>query len=117
METIDEISSGVQEGFDRLIGGLSAEAVFGAPQEIGERIVFTAAAIERMGGFGFGGGFDESAGGGGGGGGGGRAEGRPVAVIEIDDAGVRIQPVIDVTRIGVTVALALLALLKGGRGG
>ena len=115
METIEGITSGVDEGFDRLIGGLSADAVFGAPQEVGERIVFTAAAIERMGGFGFGGGFDESAGGGGGGGGGGRAEGRPVAVIEIDASGVRVQPVIDFTRIGVTVALSLIALFKPRR--
>ncbi len=35
-----------------------------------------------------------------------------MAVIEIDATGVRVQPVFDLTRIGVTVAMALVALFK-----
>jgi uncharacterized spore protein YtfJ len=44
---------------------------------------------------------------GGGGGGGGAAGGRPVAVIIIDQEGVRVEPVVDVTK----VALAFFTML------
>ena len=48
-------------------------------------------------------------GGGGGGGGGGLAVGRPVAVISIGPRGVRVEPVMDITKI----ALAFITMLGG----
>ncbi len=66
VEVVDNISTSVRDGVERLVGGISADTIFGSPQHVGEKVVLTAAAIERMGGFGFGGGYDESTAGGGG---------------------------------------------------
>ena len=86
-------------------------------------LIVTASVVERVGGFGFGGGFgierdeaEESRGGGGGGGGGGSAIGRPVAVIDIGPEGVTVRPVVDATRIGITVATSLVAAIGVARG-
>ncbi|MGD9029920.1 MAG: spore germination protein GerW family protein [Anaerolineae bacterium] len=49
----------------------------------------------------------EDAGMGGGGGGGGGASGRPVAVISIAEDGVRVEPVVDATKIGLAFFTAL----------
>ncbi|HEX6123050.1 MAG TPA: spore germination protein GerW family protein, partial [Ktedonobacterales bacterium] len=48
---------------------------------------------------------------GGGGGGGGRSNARPVAIISVNPAGVRIQPIIDVNRLALTATSTLGALL------
>ncbi len=78
---------------------------------MGDRTFITAVAVERAGGFGFGSGEGSGTEGDSGrGGGGGRAEGRPVAVVEIGPDGVVVRPVVDFTRIWVTVVLALLSL-------
>jgi len=52
-----------------------------------------------------------------GGGGGGRSNARPVAVISINPAGVRIQPIIDVNRLVVTATstLGILLILRAVR--
>ena len=111
--SIDQIAERASDGFSKLIEGISVDDLFGSPTKVGDRVVITAASIERVGGFGFGGGFDESSGGsGGGGGGGGKAEGRAIAVIDIGPYGVQVRPVIDVTRLGVTALLALISLLR-----
>ncbi len=84
-------------------------------------MVITAATIERAGGFGFGAGAgtdpEEAGGGGGGGGGGGTATARPVAVVEVRADGVVVRPVLDYTRIGITVTLAALAVWRTLRAG
>ena len=68
------------------------------------------------GGYGFGRGEDTTAGGlGAGGGGGGYAAGRPVAVIEVGPQGVRVKPVLDFTKIGLTLIAAALTIWKATR--
>ncbi len=100
---------------------LSASDVFGEPVQAGDRVVITAAAVSRAGGFGFGGGGEEQDGffaGGAGAGGGGGSEGRPVAVIEITPDATTVRPVFDLTKIGLTLlgtAVAVLKLTRGAR--
>ena len=88
--------------------------MFSEPREIGEDLVFTAAAWERGGGFGFGAGQGDdgegNVGGGGGGGGGAGSQGRPVAVIRVGPGGIEVRPVIDFTKVGITVLLAALGV-------
>jgi len=94
-------------------------AVFAEPVTVEGRTVITASEIMvGMGiGFGAGGGTEEPKEGasepgqgvGGGGGGGGSASGRPVAVVIIEPAGVRVEPIVDVTKLG----LALFTTLGG----
>ena len=110
-ELIGEVADKVSDGLSEIMGGLNADAVFGV-EEIEGRHFITAAAIERGGGFGFGGGTSpeesELPGGGGGGGGGGSASARPVALIEITQDDVKIRPVFDYTRVGLTVLISAL---------
>jgi uncharacterized spore protein YtfJ len=101
-------------GFERL-ADVGADRVFLDPVVAGDRTIITASAIEIAGGGGFGGGSDssrEQGGSGYGGGWGGRSEGRPVAVIDIGPDGVYVRPIIDFTRIGITIALASLAVWR-----
>lgn len=109
---VEGVSGKVEAGLDHIFGGLSADSVFGT-EEVGDRVVITAAAIERAGGFGFGAGegTDESGtpSGGGGGGGGGTGQARPVAVIEVTSDGVSVRPVLDYTKIAVTVVVSSIA--------
>ncbi len=117
---VEAVGVRVERGFERLMGGLSADDVFGSVTHA-DRVVVTAATIERAGGFGFGAGAgtdpDEAGGGGGGGGGGGTAAARPVAVVEVTPDGAVVRPVLDYTRIGITVALAALAVWRTLRAG
>src|SRR5690606_19421305 len=89
------------------------EAVFAEPLTADGRTVIGAAEVLVGAGFGSGGGFGPAAegkedkgpavsveGGGIGAGVGGFAQSRPVAVIIIDQSGVRVEPVVDVTKIG-----------------
>ncbi len=103
---------------------VAIDDLFGEPIERGDRTVFTAASIERMGGFGMGGGSGEDegpdgegagTGSGAGGGGGGTLRARPVAVIEVSQDGMRVEPVIDFTNVLVTALLAAAAFLSLGR--
>ncbi len=118
----DELLARVGDRSERLLArfteGLSAATVFGRTEQVGDRLVITAAAIERGGGWGFGaggGGDEEDAGEGGGGGGGGRAEARPVAAIEIGPAGVTVRPIIDFTKVGLAVLTGALMVWRAGR--
>ncbi|MEZ5171493.1 MAG: hypothetical protein R3A49_12210 [Acidimicrobiia bacterium] len=121
LRTTAERSQALLESF---VDGLTARQVFGEPEHVGDHVVITAAAIQRSGGYGFGagGGDDsgdddrgESGGDGGGGGGGGHGEARPVAVIDVGPNGVRVQPVLDFTKIGVTVLAGVFAVWRAGR--
>ncbi|MDX1467753.1 MAG: hypothetical protein R3258_00265 [Acidimicrobiia bacterium] len=97
-----------------IFGEARPDTVFSEPEKVGDSVVIMAAAWERAGGYGFGGGGDDN-GRGLGAGGGGSAQGRPVAVIRVSPAGIEVQPLIDVTKIGVTFLLALFALRKALR--
>ena len=104
---------------------LSAEDVFGTPVQVGERTIITAAVVTRGGGFGFGGGGgeheapepDAELGMGVGAGGGGGGEGRPVAVIEITPDGTTVRPVIDFTKVGLSLLTGLFGLWRAARRG
>ena len=111
-----ELTAGIERSLGRVAGEVHASDVFGVAHESGDRVVITAAALERAGGFGFGsggGGEGAEAGSGGGGGGGGSAAGRPVAAIEIAPDGVRVHAIVDTTRIGIAGLAALMALFRG----
>jgi uncharacterized spore protein YtfJ len=77
--------------------------VFSAPVTVGDNTVIAASEV-NVGmalGFGHGSGTDENdSGEGGGGGGGGASAGRPVAAIIISPKGVQVEPIVDVTKIG-----------------
>lgn len=83
----------------------SVGAVFGEPVEVGERTIIPVADIKYGFGLGYGEGpptneeAEEPAASGRGGGAGGGIAARPVAVLEISDAGVTVKPVMDEGRI------------------
>jgi hypothetical protein len=132
----------------RLFVVAEPEMVFSAPVMQGDYTAITAREITIGLGFGYGGGGGvgpggkpedggaavdaemaeetpgDAAGYGGGGGGGGTATGRPVAVIEIGPSGVRVEPIVDPTKIAVAMfttlgamGMALLKMRRQMRGG
>ena len=107
------------DALSALFGEASPGTVFSAPERVGDDIIVTAVAWERAGGFGFGGGAERSdgelSGGGAGAGGGGASQGRPVAVIRIGPSGVDVRPVIDFTKVGVTLLLGLIGVWRALR--
>jgi hypothetical protein len=94
---------------------VGADRVFRDPVHVGDRVVITAAAFDISGGMGFGTGGDVAGNGGGGGGAGAHTEGRPVAAIDIGPSGVTIRPIIDFTRIGVTMLVGAFAIWRASR--
>ena len=102
---------------EKLFSVAQPGAVFGEPVTVGEYTVITASEVKVGMGFGYGSGGGTgttpaegdaenkeepegaNAGYGGGGGGGGVSGGRPVAVINIGPHGVRVEPVVDPTKI------------------
>ncbi|MBI2941697.1 MAG: hypothetical protein HYY04_14800 [Chloroflexi bacterium] len=114
---------------ERAFSAAQPGAVFGQPVTVGDYTVITASEVTAGGGFGSGAGFgpparalkqaaeEESspsqppmAGGGGFGGGGGSA-GRPVAAIVIGPGGVKVQPIVDLNKIGLAAITAGGAML------
>lgn len=115
------------EVVEKLFSVAQPTAVYGEPVTVGERMVITASEVKVGVGFGYGAGGGtgtgpaegeavgenqpqdewEGTGYGSGGGGGGVSGGRPVAVISIGPEGVRVEPVVDSTKI----ALALFTTL------
>ena len=108
----------VQETLELFLETASVERVYGEPIQHGDTLIIPAAEVlVGLGfgtGYGFGSGGQESGeeqrgeGGGGGGGGGGRTLSRPVAIIVASSEGVRVQEVVDPTKI------ALAALTAAG---
>jgi uncharacterized spore protein YtfJ len=88
---------------EQFVETASVEAVYGPPIQHGETLVVPAAEVLCAMGFGMGSGSgtdeNQQGGGGGGGGGGGRVLSRPVAAIIIEKDQVRVEPVVDVTKI------------------
>jgi uncharacterized spore protein YtfJ len=120
------------EVMEKLFAVAQPGAVFGEPVESGEYTVITASEVRVGMGFGYGSGGgtgpagagdaesegaseSEAAGAGtgygGGGGGGGASAGRPVAVISIGPMGVRVEPVFDVTKLGLAFITAIGGML------
>ena len=87
---------------ERLFEVASPAGIFSEPVENGEYTVIAASEVSVGMGAGFGTGYGEEqgeSGAGGGGGGGGYSSGRPIAAIEIGPAGVRVEPIVDPTKI------------------
>ena len=122
-----ETGQQAMEWVGRLFGAAQPSAVFGEPVTAGEHTVITASEVKVGMGLGHGGGLGvsgqagedepaagaepqeggESAGYGGGGGGGGVSGGRPVAAIVIGPDGVRVKPIVDITKLGLALVTAL----------
>lgn len=122
LEAADKAATKAADALTAVFGEASPSTVFSRPEQAGEDLIITAVAWERAGGFGFGGGGGEGdgedgteSGGGAGAGGGGASEGRPVAVIRITPTDVEVKPVIDFTKVGITVLLALIGLRRAFR--
>jgi uncharacterized spore protein YtfJ len=110
----------IQETMDNFLSAASVTAVYGEPIQSGDTLIIPSAEVLSGLGFGMGAGVGnntgqgedgkpaQNSGGGGGGGGGGRILSRPVAVIIASPQGVRVEPVVDVTKV------ALAALTAGG---
>jgi uncharacterized spore protein YtfJ len=115
---IESVASSVRESLASIVGEASPHTIFSEPIVAGDHQIITASAWERGGGFGFGGGTGDGpdgSGTGAGGGGGGGSQGRPVAVIRIGPGGVRVEPILDFTKILVTVLLAALGVWRALR--
>jgi uncharacterized spore protein YtfJ len=113
-----------QQSANELIGKLfdvtRPDAVFSQPVIVGDHTIITASEYTASMGVGYGGGggtgpaaseeANEPGGYGGGGGGGGATMARPVAAIIISPSGVRVEPIVDVTKIAITLFTALGAM-------
>ena len=91
---------------EKFLTAASVEAVYGEPIEHGDVLVIPSAEILSVGGFGLGSGGEQEDGGSGGGGGG-RVFSRPVAVIISEPQGVRVEPIIDATKIALAFFTAI----------
>jgi uncharacterized spore protein YtfJ len=113
--SIEDAGTQAVEALKALLGEGGSGAVFSDPVAMGNDLVITAAAWERGGGFGFGGGGENGEGSGFGSGGGAGAQGRPVAVIRVGPEGIEVRPIVDLTKVGITVLLAALGVWKAIR--
>jgi uncharacterized spore protein YtfJ len=102
------------EPLERLFAAAQPGAVFSEPVSAGAYTVITASEVSLGGGFGFGGGYgptshadgsasETAVAGGKGGGGAGGSTGRPIAAIIIGPDGVKVQPIVDVTKFLLTM--------------
>lgn len=116
---------------NRLVDVAQPESVFGEPITVGDYTLITTSAVSAGLGYGFGGGYgptpqnqeegaQAAAGstegpgqmvGGSGGGGGGFSTGRPVAVISVGPDGVRVEPVVDLTKIGLAIFSTMASMI------
>jgi uncharacterized spore protein YtfJ len=105
---------------EKIFAAAQPGTVFSEPVVLGDYTVITASDVVAAGGFGFGSGSTDESDGtmasgqarqlAGGGGGGGGSSGRPVAAIVIGPDGVKIEPVVDVTKIGLAAIGAWLSI-------
>ncbi len=101
----------MQTSLEKLVDAAKVTAVYAEPITRGDTVVIPSAEVLTgfAFGFGMGGGKDQVAntGGGGGGGGGGRSLARPVAAIVITPDAVRVEPIVDVTKIALAALTAV----------
>jgi uncharacterized spore protein YtfJ len=105
----------VQATLDKFLTAANVEAVYGSPVSQGENVVIPAAEVLSIVGFGLGAGSgsqssteaENTGGRGAGGGGGGRVLSRPVAAIIMSPTGVRVEPIVDVTKVVLAVFTTL----------
>ena len=115
----------VEKVVSRLFDTARVDAVFGQPVERGNATVITCSEVSVGFGFGSGGGPVDEKGNrvGGGAGAGGSARGRPIAAIVITQDGVRVEPIMDLTKValagmttGTFMLFWLLRLVRGTKG-
>ena len=112
-EMLENALQVTQDALDQFLAAADVEAVYGEAITHGNTLIIPTAEIVAVLGVGGGGGRGEdnkgggSYGSGGGSGGGGKVLARPVAVIVSDELGVRVRPVIDMTKIYLTAFTAL----------
>ena len=126
IHSVDKYQEQGQAWMEKLLAAARPGAVFGEPVTAGSYTLITASEIGAGGGFGFAGGGglspaatssetpaerQEDSRGGSGIGGGGGSTGRPVATIIIGPEGVRVEPVVDVTKIALAVFTTVGAML------
>lgn len=127
MDAVSEFMAALERGreighevTEKIFSAAHPRAVFGEPTRSGDYTLITASEVLAGGGFGFGGGTgvrpdarrpasspegeramndSPQLGGGGGAGGGGTSIARPVAVIVLGPDGIKVQPIVDVTKI------------------
>lgn len=102
------VTSASIEVMSKLANVASIHAVFGEPVQREDTIVIPCAEVSMGGGMGMGGGpsgntEQKTASVGMGGGAGGGASSRPIAIIVLSPEGVRVQPVMDVTKVSLAV--------------
>lgn len=102
IETITPIES-IHSNMEKFMESGGVEKVFGQPVEKGETVILPAAEVITSLGFGMGG----SAKGEGGGGGGGYSTSRPVAVVIVNGENVRVEPVVDATKVALAFFTAI----------
>ena len=114
--TVTKNQEEASELVEKLFDVARPKAVFGEPITVGEHVVITANEVNVGVGIGFGGGMGsggqpdeepaaegQGVGGGGGGGGGGASGARPVAAIVVSPQGVWVEPIVDVTKLGLAM--------------
>lgn len=111
-DATQQASAAAVDGLAAIFGEASASALFSKPEKSGDDLIIVASAWERAGGFGFGGGGEAGGDSGGGGGGGGSSQGRPVAVIRVSPNGIDVRPVIDFTKVGITLLLGVIGVWR-----
>lgn len=125
--TIEEAHTVNEKMLEKIYAVAQPGAAFSAPVVSGEYTVITASSVTAAGGFGFGSGTAPTPGdsipatssGGAGGGGGGGSAARPIAAIIIGPDGVKVQPIVDATKIALAMvgawAPVALTLMRRGR--
>jgi uncharacterized spore protein YtfJ len=115
----------VENVMSRLFDTAKVDAVFGQPVERGNATVIPCSEVSVGFGFGSGGGPVDERGNqvGGGVGAGGGARGRPIAAIVVTQDGVRVEPIMDLTKValagmttGTFMLLWLIRLIRGTKG-
>ena len=119
LESIPDQKS-ANELMGRLFDVTRPDAVFSQPITVGDHTIINASEYSATLGMGYGGGggmgpnpeetTQQANGYGGGGGGGGATMSRPVAAIIVSPSGVRVEPIVDVTKIAITMFTALGAM-------
>jgi uncharacterized spore protein YtfJ len=105
---------------ENFLAAAHVDAVYGEPMVHDDTLILPAAEVLAIMGFGAGSGLGKSGeqgaeiGSGGASGGGGRVLSRPVAVVIVSPDGVRVEPVVDVTKIAVAALTALTFLVGLG---
>jgi len=101
-----ESTAAAAQVMEKFLSAANVSAVYGTPIEHGGTLVIPSAEILSASGFGLGSGGEGNESGSGGGGGG-RVLSRPVAVIIAGPEGVRVEPVVDVTKIALAFFTAV----------